>query len=107
MIGPIELKAKVHFYVGDKLASATVGLAPGKVPTQEDLLRAIGQALLGAQQQFGEANIDLIDGETFFNCVLVPGLTGRRGKFALPKQFAYDLAATEAAALAAASKEGE
>lgn len=98
-IGPIQFDAKVTLKVGNRIATITVGMTPGRAIIEEDIHAAIGNALIGAREQLGDAEI--LNAKDFFNTVLVQELTGRKGKFALPSEYDYNVAELEAASLAA------
>lgn len=98
-IGPIQFDAKVTLNVGNRIATITVGMTPGRAISEEDIHAAIGNALIGAREQLGDAEI--LNAKDFFNAVLVQELTGRKGKFALPSEYDYNVAELEASSLAA------
>jgi hypothetical protein len=104
LIGPFTFDVKVHVESQDErtIGAVTIGLAPGKVPTIEDIHRAIGQALAALPDGY-----TLLEGKDFFNRVLVKEKTGRIGNFATPASFRYDLAELETAARGAYQPEPE
>jgi hypothetical protein len=87
MIGPVTFEMKVHFGNGDLIGAATCGLAPGRVPTEQDIMELIGQTLktIPADQDF-----ELLSASDFFNKVIVKEKVGRVGNFAVPADFEYD-----------------
>jgi len=106
MIGPVQIEAKVHFVVDDnQLGCAVVGLTVGNAVTEAEILHAIGQTLTAAKQQF--AKVELMDANTFFNAVVVAERTGRRGRFAVPASFQFDVERVAEDALATVTKESE
>lgn len=98
VIGPFTVDIKVH--LGNEedrtIAGVTVGLSRGSVPTEQDIHRAIGQALAAMPEGFA-----LLSGGDFFNKVVVKEKFGRAGNFAVPSEWNYDVEALEAAARAA------
>lgn len=104
-IGPIQFDAKVTLKIGNRIATVTVGMTPGRAVSEQDIYAAIGKALTGAREQMDGA--ELLNAKDFFNAVLVEELTGRKGNFALPREYDYNVAELEAAALAASRAEAE
>ena len=97
ILGPIVLKGFVHFTDGQGVFGfAEVGLSPGAVPTEERLVRAMGNTLAAIPE-----GCRLLNADEFFNQVLVKERTGRVGKFALPGSMDYDLDAVTERARAA------
>jgi hypothetical protein len=89
LIGPFTIDVKVHVGSDSEgtIGAVTVGLAPGQVPTAEAIYRAIGQALSALPESYA-----LLEGDEFFNKVLVKEKTGRNGNFATPSSFDFDTA---------------
>lgn len=98
MIGPFTFEIFLHVVNEEAGATGKVVLstAPGRIPTEEDLHRLFGKALAALPEGFR-----LMDGEEFFNRVLVKEHTGREGNFAVPAACNFDVEALTAAALAA------
>lgn len=96
LIGPFTIDVKVHVAGENTIGAVTVGLSPGKVPTLESIQRAIGQAIAALPPEY-----HLLNGDDFFNKVLVKEKTGRIGNFATPSSFLYDVDALAASARAA------
>lgn len=69
-------------------AKVTVGLAPGRPASAEDILRAINQAAEAGERH----EMKPMAPATFFNYVLVKEKTGRVGNFATPASMEYELA---------------
>lgn len=90
LIGPFTLEAKVYFTNedGTALGHAVVGLGAGKIPDEAAIMRAIGQTLGALPEGY-----ELLDGDRFFNEVLVKEKTVRKGNFAVPSSFQFDVAA--------------
>jgi hypothetical protein len=104
LLGPFTVDVKVHIANDEDgtIGAATVGLAPGKVPTLEAFHRAIGQTLAAMPDGYR-----LLTGGEFFNQVLVKEKTGRRGNFAVPASFNYDVDALTEAGRAACPEADE
>lgn len=105
IVGPVQLVAKVSVVTGDgRMASVDVDLAPGKPPSRAHLLAAIGRVL--ASQPVQALGARLMHCDEFFNDVCVSNVTGgRRGNFAVPRDFSFDAAAVTAAAAEAVERE--
>lgn len=104
IIGPITLEAKVHVANDEEnmIGAATYTLPVGRAITAEDMHRAIGGVLAAMPEGWR-----LLDGNEFFNKVLVKEKTGRAGNFAVPADMDYDVEALTAAAKAAYVPEPE
>lgn len=87
-IGPVTFDAVVHLVSEDgRSAKVTVGLAPGRPISREDVLRAISQAAEAGEDH----GMKPMGPSTFFNSVLVREKTGRIGNFAVPSNMHYEL----------------
>lgn len=101
MIGPFTIDIKIHVQSEKEgtIGSVTYGLSPGRVPTREDFIRGIGAALAALPDGYS-----LLNGDDFFNKVLVKEKTGRVGNFAVPGDCCYDVDALHDEAWAAFQK---
>lgn len=100
MFGPVTFEMKVHVINenGDTGYTACT-LARGQLPAVEEIHRLIGESL--AATNGGESPFRLMEGEEFFNRVIVKELTGRKGNFAIGRDDEYDTTALAAVSTAA------
>jgi hypothetical protein len=90
MIAPITFEMKVYFTNGKgETAHTMCDLQSGVYPNVEDIHRLIGESLAVVKKD----GFQLMDGEEFFNQVVVRDLTGRAGSFAVAGSDLYDVAA--------------
>lgn len=97
ILGPATLSIFLHF-IDDKGQTCKVeySAAPGRLPTEADLHKAIG-----ASQAAVPAEFRLMDGGEFLNLVVIKEKFGKTGNFAAPDSFLYDVEALAAAARSA------
>lgn len=86
IVGPITFDMYVHVQSedGSLRGKVTVGLPPGRVPTEDSIYKAIGQALNAI-----EGSYVLMEPDNFVS-VLIEEKTGQRGEWAAPGYMRYD-----------------
>jgi hypothetical protein len=97
-LGPITWDMYVHVQdaSGAHRGMVTVGISPGKVPTEEEIIKAIGAALNALPDGYC-----LMEPDNFIS-LLIEEKTGQRGPWAAPETMRYDADALIDRALKAA-----
>jgi len=97
LLGPFVIKVDVVFSDDDgNEGTATFRLPPGRIPSEERLISAIGECI----ESLDGTGLRLMDGEQFFNW-LAEQRTGRKCSFGAPPDFNFDVDALTHLAVAA------
>lgn len=98
IVGPITFDMYVHVQdaTGEHRGTVTVGISPGNVPTEEQVIKAIGNALNALPEGYC-----LMEPDNFVS-LLMEEKTGQRTSWAAPANMRYDADALIDRALKAA-----
>ena len=90
MIGPVTFSMKVHFGNQQEqlIGSVNCDLAAGRVPDEKAVMEMIGEALNALPD---DKDLELLSPSDFFNNVIIKEKFGRKGNFAVPNDFTYDV----------------